>query len=199
MHHRHGDRFSPISLFYFHFLYFFPSFFSLWEKNCHFPLWLCVLFSRPVPRPQTSSVTYLVRLVSYLLSLFLSLLWFCFLYQPQTFFFALLFPFSHVSIIYHTTVISSLLIWLDMWCFQESPFYFNFFNKSFHRVLTTRHMTKFQQQAIWLLSTPNVSWNYDATESIKYHSQSKECVGGLSLEAHCPQVAMKWISSWYNS
>ncbi len=25
----------------------------------------------------------------------------------------------------------------------------------------------------------------DATESIKYHSQSEERVGGLSLEAHC--------------
>lgn len=40
MHHRHGDQFSPISLSYFHFLYFFPSFFNLREKNCKFPVWL---------------------------------------------------------------------------------------------------------------------------------------------------------------
>ncbi len=38
-----------------------------------------------------------------------------------------------------------------------------FINLALHRVLTTR----------------------DATESIKYHSQSEESVGGLSLEAHC--------------
>ncbi len=36
-------------------------------------------------------------------------------------------------------------------------------NKVSHRVLTT----------------------HDSTESIKYHSQSEESVGGLSLEAHC--------------
>ncbi len=52
----------------------------------------CVLFSRPVPRPQTSSVMYLVRLFLLSLSLSLSLslffsLWFCFLFQPQSFFF----------------------------------------------------------------------------------------------------------------
>ncbi len=30
----------------------------------------------------------------------------------------------------------------------------------------------------------------DATESIKYHSQSEECVGGASLEAHCSRNKM---------
>ncbi len=30
----------------------------------------------------------------------------------------------------------------------------------------------------------------DVTESIKYHSQSEACVGGLSLEAHCTHNEM---------
>ncbi len=38
----------------------------------------------------------------------------------------------------------------------------------FHRILTTR----------------------DATESIKYLSQSEVCVGGASLEAHCTRNEM---------
>ncbi len=30
----------------------------------------------------------------------------------------------------------------------------------------------------------------DTTESVKYHSQSEACVGGLSLEAHCTHNKM---------
>ncbi len=42
--------------------------------------------------------------------------------------------------IYHTTVSSGPLIWLDMWCFQESPL-FNFFLKLNTMSLTTHDAT----------------------------------------------------------
>ncbi len=42
--------------------------------------------------------------------------------------------------IYHTTVSSGPLIWLDMWCFQESPL-FNFFLKLNTVSLTTHDAT----------------------------------------------------------
>ncbi len=41
-----------------------------------------------------------------------------------------------------------------------------------------------------ILKLNRVNTTRDATESIKYHSQSEESVGGLSLEAHCSHNEM---------